>query len=188
MRIIHIFGLVFAILISHQAYGSKDKVIYYFGKETRTSLLGDKEVAEDILLQKSLLPGKNLITETACVKNGSDPALKSPVYMSVSGTHILEISENEQFTPGVLSGTGELEGKLWNWNYLKFSMNYKTPRGTARIEDENWVSKSMLVAVKELFWRDNVSGIETKTSMIVAKLRKIKRTEYEQKLLEMGCQ
>jgi hypothetical protein len=180
--------LVFICVIPSMGLATvRERTIYYVGSEVRTSLFDGSQVSEDLILKKSFFPSQNLLVEIACVKKQNSPAEKSPVFMKVENEMVLDISTTDKFTHELLSGTGALQGITWDWNYLKFSMKYKTPQGTARIEDENWVSGKELVAIKELYWQDVKGGPEVKSGIITAKLHEISDSEFKTKSQELGC-
>jgi hypothetical protein len=56
----------------------------------------------------------NRLVEIACVKRPNQPPVLSPVYMKVDGNKITAISDTPDFS-GTLTGTGELQGKPWDW-------------------------------------------------------------------------
>ena len=184
MRIL-VSVILFALTCS--AFGGEDQIIYYAGIQVRTSLFGQPQVTEDLVLKKSFLPSKGMLVEIACMKKPGSAAKLSPVYMKVENQTILAISSDEKFSAVPLSGTGALEGSPWDWNYLKFSMKFNTPAGTARIEDENWVSGPYLIAIKDLYWQDAKGGPELKSGIITAKVREVGEADYNAKSKEMGC-
>lgn len=155
-----IFAFLFVLFIAGGA--SASQIIYYHGSETRTMLNGAPEVHEELIMTKTYAPETQVLSEVACVWNTSDTQAKakiSPVFMKVENPQtITAISDNKDFTAGVLTGTGQLEGKTWDWNYLKFSMSYRTPGGIAQIEDENWVSANYLIGIKEMLNLPQFSG------------------------------
>jgi hypothetical protein len=177
-----------SILLTSLSHGTPfDRVIYYSGVEVRTSLFGEPQVVEDLLLVKSLLPSKGVMIEIACTKIEDNAAETYPVYMAINGDKIEKISDSENYTSDILTGSGKLEGQSWDWNYLTFSMNYKMPKGITRIQDENWVSGKHLIAIKEVYWNAYDGSPEIKVGIITAKVHEIDKTTYDLRRQEMGC-
>ncbi len=145
------FILILAILVSPAVKASS--TLYYSGTARVIDLKTGKESQEEMVVEKTINPKNNLITEIACVKRNGSAASVYPVYMKVQGNKILQISNAPNFK-GTLSGTGKLQGKAWKWNYLTFSMLFDTGKGNIRIEDDNFVVNSTLIARKRIFYRE----------------------------------
>ena len=149
---------ILLVLVPFLTY-AEDKVLYYYGMANLTNLQNGKFSSERLLLTKSMLPSKNMIIEVACTKAEGKPAQISPVYMDVTGDRLL-ISDSEDMKSKKLTGTGEVVGTSWAWEYLYFSMKFETPGGSVGIKDWNFVVGDKLIARKQIFFRDNPIPIQ----------------------------
>lgn len=175
-----------AMTLTPAAWGTQ--TLYYSGTETQFSLQENgKEVTQQILLKKSIDENLGVLTELACLKEENAPATLSPVYMKVSDNEITQISDSPNFSIGILSGNGQLEGTAWDWNYLKFSMKYTLKGGQLSIQDENWVSGPYLIAIKNLFWEGAPDPGPTHVGVVTARLKLIDAAEYATEQQALGC-
>lgn len=161
---------------------AEDKILYYYGIANLTDLQSGRTSNEKILLKKSLLPSKNLIVEVACTQEPGQPAQISPVYMVVTGNRLV-ISDSEDLKSKKLTGTGQVTGSSWAWEYLYFSMKFETPGGTVGIEDWNFSVGKKLLARKQIFFRDNPLPIQ----LWDVETTEITHAEHERVFAEMGC-
>lgn len=129
-----------------------------------------------------MLESKNMIVEIACTKKEGEPAQISPVYMSLEGKK-LTISDSEDMNSTKLTGTGEVKGTAWAWEYLYFSMEFETEYGPVGIQDWNFVARDKLIARKQIFFNDAPLPIQlwdVDTSLI-------EKNKYDKFSKEMGC-
>ncbi len=181
--------LLAALLSFHNpAFSSTDdRSLYYIGLEVRKSTRDNSQFDEELVLKKSYSPSQNLLSEIACVKKAGSPAELSPVYMKVDGNLITDISTDSGFATGPLSGTGQLKGDSWNWDYLEFSMRFETARGNVRIEDKNWVVGHQIKAEKQIYWRGTEDSSETQISLIQASVDEVNESDFNAKWTALGC-
>lgn len=133
------------IFLSFSVDASDKKVLNYEGTARIISLTTGDEQTQKLLLKKTSDPQLGYLIETACIEESQAQPRLSSVYMRVNGKS-LSISDSMGESK-YLSGTGEVSGEDWNWNFLKFSMT----AGPVQIEDVNFVIPGKLIARKQIF-------------------------------------
>lgn len=124
---------------------------HYLGSARVINLITGAQSSQKVLLTKTLDPLRSAASEISCYQPEGKSAALSKVYMSIQGNS-LTIADAEDVTkPDALTGTGTLYGEPWNWNYLKFSMNFIGQGFKVRVEDVNFHVKDRLIARKQLF-------------------------------------
>lgn len=160
------------------------ETLYYHGEGRIVSLLDGSVKKEPFLLIKRTEPERNLLSEIACMLKEDGNSVLSPVYMRVDvekGTLLISNSEdfNEQ---AYLSGTGIVSGQPWKWNVLRFSMEVKSPRGTVKVVDSNWIVGKSLIARKEILAPNGMP-----VQLWEAEAQEISQAEYASKAAEAHC-
>jgi hypothetical protein len=163
---------------------AETKELFYTGEDRVLSLVDGTRKSETLLVLKRMEPAKGLMTELACVKEADGTARISPVYMRVDvekGSML--ISGSPDFSPdSFLTGTATMQGEPWNWNVLRFDMQFKTPRGAVTIKDSNWVVGNLLVARKEILAPNG-----TPVQLWEVEAQAVTQAEFEAKRISAGC-
>lgn len=146
-----IFSLIFVFVFAQNSLANVQRTILYQGTARIINLSDGSNLSEQVLLKKVLDQQLSILTEIACFKDPGQPAAISPVYMKVNGTS-MQVSDNSDFSPGKLSGTGALQGTPWDWKYLTWSMHYQTQAGVVDVEDVNFVVGKQLIGRKQMFF------------------------------------
>ena len=137
-------------------------------------------VPEEVLLVKTLDPQNSMLSEIACLRDTGRPSYLSPIYMKVTGNK-LQIADTADVThPNKVTGVGAVSGPAWNWNYLKFSMNYLPY--SAPVEDVNVVTPTQLIGRKQLFSSDG-----TLFELYDLEMDQITEDQYQAHFTSMGC-
>ena len=152
--------------------------LFYYGNARITDLFSGRANTQKILLEKVVDPQAGMLIEMACFQEHGKVPRSSPVYMKVSGSSVTISDTLTADKPGILTGTGRLHGKNWDWNYLEFSMSYSR----VKIEDVNFVVKDKLIARKKIFMSDG-----TPVQLWETELTLIKPEDYQERYKSMGC-
>jgi hypothetical protein len=166
--------------IAFTAFGSNQpqfRTQYYCGNAEILMVEDNEKKTQQVLLAKTYDPQNSLLIEVACLKEEAKLAELSPVYMKVTESAVV-ISDNKNFAPGALTGTGSLYGNNWDWNYLKFSMKWGPD---IEIKDVNFVTEDKLIAVKKMFNQGKL------LMLWGAEAANITITEFKNKRDELGC-
>jgi hypothetical protein len=115
------------------------------GDARLTNMISGEQTSERVILVRDV--DARSITEIACVKPQLEPALVSPVYLRIQGQNVA-LSDTPSGPSKQVSGTGQAWGKAGAWSRLHFSMTFTSPRGSVRIEDDNYVLPGIVIARK----------------------------------------
>lgn len=171
-------ALCTAVPFARGADTSSRQDLFYYGDDRVLDLFSGRTAKHKIILEKILDPQAGMITETACFQEKGKPAILSPTYMRVSGSSVTISDTLSADQPGKLTGVGSLYGSAWDWNFLKFSMDYSG----VRIEDVNFVVKDKLIARKQVFLADG-----TPIQLWEVEMTAIKAEDYKRRYKSMGC-
>jgi len=156
------------------------KEILYSGDARLTNLTDGSVSTEQVLLRKTLDDRASTLTEVACYRDPGKPAVISPVYMKVSGTS-MQVSDQQDFSAGKLTGTGTLQGSSWDWNLLRWNMKYQTPAGLVEILDVNFVVGNRLIGRKQMFFNGQPFRLWE------AEMEEVSAAEFQSQATAMGC-
>lgn len=152
--------------------------LFYSGEARVFNLYTGQTATQAILLEKILDPQAGLITELACYQEKGKPPQLSAVYMLVSGSSVTVSDVLAPDKPGKLTGTGQLSGPAWNWNFLELSMNLNG----VSIKDVNFAVKDKLIARKQIFLANG-----RPIQLWEAELTSLAPEDYKSKYKAMGC-
>jgi hypothetical protein len=150
----------------------------YFAGEARVlTLRSGVTLTQTVLLAKKYDPANSTLSEIACYKTGASVPELLPVYMKVSNDQ-LTVSDSPDFKSRILTGTGSVQGTAWDWEFLKFSMDFGPD---VHIEDVNFSVRNQLIARKQIFYK----GSPVQLWEVEANL--ISMPEFQKKRAEMNC-
>lgn len=178
--------LSFVFLNFNTRADSGDIDFYYTGEAKIFDLKTGLNQSQKVIMKKSMRPNTQSISEIACFQSAGRASEISPVYMkiNVEGAIIkLKISDSKYNDQTLkLTGEGELYGPDWNWNLLKFHMNYKDGFKQAKIEDVNFVVGSKLIGRKQLYYPNGEAF-----QLYELEMELIDKAGFEQRSLQMKC-
>lgn len=169
--------LAFILAVTSNVYAAASKTLWYEGVASITDLGTGNVKQQRLVLAKTLDADSGFLVEIACVEEDTSSTRLSAVYMKVDG-HKLSISDSKG-APKYLSGTGEVMGEDWNWNYLKFSMN----AGPVVIEDANFVVPGKLIARKQIFMKSTGLPVQ----LWETEMKEIPESQFQTLSRSMNC-
>jgi hypothetical protein len=136
MRFLKISTLLFLLSIVPTNFAqtnsaSPEQTAYYLGEVKISSASGQPYGSSISLAKRTLKPAENKIVELVLSVDSKQPAREYTTVFDVKGSKFTVKDEE-----GTFAGEGELLGKAWEWEGLKFSVNMLGERkGTLKAED-----------------------------------------------------
>jgi len=136
MRFLKISTLLFLLSIVPAAFAQTnsappEQTAYYLGEVKMNSASGQPYGSSISLAKRTLKPAENKIVELVLTVDSKQPAREYTTVFNVTGSKFTVKDEE-----GTFAGEGELLGKAWEWEGLKFSVNMLGERkGTLKAED-----------------------------------------------------